>query len=430
MTKNNSSQISIFMDNHIRFKISNEYYSIDYKNEEITFSELENIIKSNLKYWNIKSEESEMCTGIRDIWNMWSERVKRLKSYLEQEDELIAEKLYNFIYNNFSSNPIPLSDEIKLYQLNIDSPIDEDNEIAMIRMFIDYYLNSWAKDNLSNAIKNYVHIEKNKSYIGQYLNDTSASNFLPALFIFNKEIRKEEMPFSNFQEEVVKPVSEKVEEIDLKIKDKFIETTKLIEEKDGNIINLFNKHRNEIDEIKIEINKWKDNKENQIDILEETYKNKLQLEAPEKLWESRAKKYRTNTIWWMVGLIISIAILLASSSFLVVNIHDYLQGAVKDIPFISISFIYVALISFLIYIIRIIIKIIVSNQHMFMEYEQKAALTRFYQALVQDGKEVDKEEKVIIFNALFKKTDTGLIKTDNSNDAEALLNILSKMNKT
>ena len=98
MTKNNSSQISIFMDKYIRFKISNEYYSIDYKNEEITFSELENIIKSNLKYWNIKSEESEMCTGIRDIWNMWSERVKRLKSYLEQEDELIAEKLYNFIY--------------------------------------------------------------------------------------------------------------------------------------------------------------------------------------------------------------------------------------------------------------------------------------------------------------------------------------------
>ena len=121
MTKNNSSQISIFMDNHIRFKILNMSYSIDYKNEEITFSELENIIKSNLKYWNIKSEESEMCTEILGIWNMWSERVKRLKSYLEQEDELIAEKLYNFIYNNFSSYPIPLSDEIKLYQLNIDS---------------------------------------------------------------------------------------------------------------------------------------------------------------------------------------------------------------------------------------------------------------------------------------------------------------------
>ena len=67
--------------------------------------------------------------------------------------------------------------------------------------------------------------------------------------------------------------------------------------------------------------------------------------------------------------------LLASGGFFVISIHDYLQGTVKEIPFISKSFIYVALISFLIYIIRIIIKIIVSSQHMSMEYEQKAALT-------------------------------------------------------
>lgn len=430
MIKNNSSQISIFMDNHIRFEILNESYSIDYKNEEITFSELESIIRSNLKYWNTKNKESEMCTEILGIWNVWSELVKRLKGYLKQEDELIAEKLYNFMYNNFSSNPIPLSDGIKLYQLNIDSPIDKDSEIAMIRVFVDYYLNSWAADDLSNAIKNYVCIEKNKSYIGKYLNSTTTSSFLPAFFILNKEIRKEEMPFSNFQEEVVKPVSEKVEEIDLKIKDKFIETTKLIEEKDENIIGIFNKHSSEIDEIKIEINEWKDKKENQIDILEETYKNKLQLEAPETLWESRAAKYRIKSRWWMGGLLIFIMGLLVSGGYFVISIHDYLQGTVKEIPFISKSFIYVALISFLIYIIRIIIKIIVSSQHISMEYEQKAALTRFYQALIQDGKEVDKEEKLIIFNALFKKTDTGLIKTENSNDVEALLNILSKMNKT
>lgn len=426
MTKNNSSQISIFMDNHIRFKISNEFYSIKYKNEVITFSELESIIRSNLKYWNTKNEESEMCTEILGIWNVWSELVKRLKGYLEQEDELIAEKLYNFMYNNFSSNPIPLSDEIKLYQLNIDSPIDKDSEIAMIRVFIDYYLNSWAADGLSNAIENYVNIEKNKVYIGKYLNSTTASSFLPAFFILNKEIRKEEMPFSNFQEEVVKPVSEKVEEIDSKINVKFKETTKFIKEKDDNILKLFNNHKNELDEFKAKINEWKDNKENQIDILEETYKNKLQLEAPEKLWESRAEKYRNKSACWMTGLVISIVSLVASSRFLIIGIHEYLQGTVKDISFIPKSFIYVALISFLIYIIRIIIKVIVSSQHMSMEYEQKAALTRFYQALVQDGKEVDKEEKIIIFNALFKKTDTGLIKTDNSNDVEALLNILSK----
>ena len=170
-------------------------------------------------------------------------------------------------------------------------------------------------------------------------------------------------------------------------------------------------------------------KEKQIETLEETYKSKLQLEAPETLWESRAAKYRIKSRWWMGGLLIFIIGLLVSSGYFVISIHDYLQGTVKEIPFISKSFIYVALISFLIYIIRIIIKIIVSSQHMSMEYEQKAALTRFYQALIQDGKEVDKEEKLIIFNALFRKTDTGLIKSDNSNDTDALLSQFSKLVK-
>ena len=299
----------------------------------------------------------------------------------------------------------------------------------MIRIFIDYYLKSWAKDNLSTAIKNYVYIEKNKSYIGQYLNSTYAYSFLPAFFVFNKEIRKEEMPFNNFQEEVVKPVSEKVERIELQIDEKLKETTNLIEEKDKDIINLFDDHKNEIDEFKTKINEWRDNKERQIGILEETYKNKLQLEAPEALWERRAAKYRKKSNWWTSGLLIFIVGLLVSGGYFADKIHDYVQEMVKGVPFISKSFVYVALISFLIYIIRIIIKIIISNQHMSMEYEQKAALTRFYQALIQDGKEVDKEEKLIIFNALFRKTDTGLIKSDNSNDADALLSQFSKLGK-
>ena len=429
MPKNNSSQISIFIDKYVKFKILNEDFSIDYKGEEITFSEFESIIESNLEYWEEKTLESEMCTEIRNIWNVWYESIKNLKNYLEDEDELTKEKLYTFIYNNFPSNYTSLSDELRLYTLNLASPTDKDSGIAMIRMFIDYYLNSWAKDNLSTAIKNYVYIEKNKSYIGQYLNSTNAYSFLPAFFVFNKEIRKEEMPFNNFQEEVVKPVSEKVERIGSQIDEKLKETTNLIEEKDEKIINLFDEHKNEIDEFKTKINEWRDDKEKQIETLEETYKSKLQLEAPETLWESRAAKYRIKSRWWMGGLLIFIIGLLVSSGYFVISIHDYLQGTVKEIPFISKSFIYVALISFLIYIIRIIIKIIVSSQHMSMEYEQKAALTRFYQALIQDGKEVDKEEKLIIFNALFRKTDTGLIKSDNSNDTDALLSQFSKLVK-
>lgn len=429
MPKNNSSQISIFIDKCVKFKIFTSSYSIDYKEEELTFSEFESVVESNLKYWEEKSLRLETCKGIRSSWNELNDKIKVLKKYLEEEDELTKDRLYNFMYYNFSNNYNVVQNDMRVYNFSLSSPIDKDSGIAMIRIFIDYYLNSWAKDDLSTAIKNYVYIEKNKNYIGQYLNSTNASYFLPAFFVFNKEIRKEEMPFNNFQEEVVKPVSEKVERIGFQIDEKLKETTNLIEEKDEKIINLFDEHKNEIDEFKTKINEWRDNKERQIDILEETYKNKLQLEAPETLWERRAAKYRGKSSWWTSGLLIFIVGLLVSGGYFAVKIHDYVQEMAKGIPFISKSFIYVALISFLIYIIRIIIKIIISNQHMSMEYEQKAALTRFYQALIQDGKEVDKEEKLIIFNALFRKTDTGLIKSDNSNDTDTLLSQFSKLVK-
>ena len=418
MPKNNSSQISIFIDKYVKFKIFNSSYSIDYKEEELTFSEFKSVVESNLKYWEEKSLESEMCIEIRNIWNVWYESIKNLRNYLEDEDELTKEKLYNFIYNNFPSNYTSLSDELRLYTFNIVSPIDKDNGIAMIRMFIDYYLNSWAEDNLSDAILNYVSIEKDKSQLGSYLNSRYNYYLIPALFVLNTELRKEDLPFKNFQKEVVKPVSERVEKLDSQIKGKYEETTILI-----------NKHKNEIDEFKTKIDEWRDDKERQIDILEETYKNKLQLEAPETLWERRAAKYREKSERWIWYLLAFIVGLLVSGGYFADKIHDYVQEMVKGIPFVSKSFIYVALISFLIYIIRIIIKIIISSQHMAMEYEQKAALTRFYQALIQDGKEVDKEEKLIIFNALFRKTDTGLIKSDNSNDTDALLSQFSKLGK-
>ena len=418
MAKNNSSQISIFIDKYVKFKIFNSSYSIDYKEEELAFSEFESVIESNLKYREEKSLESEMCIEIRNTWNVWYESIKDLKNYLEDEDELTKEKLYTFIYNNFPTNYTSLSDELRLYTFNIASPIDKDNGIAMIRMFIDYYLNSWAEDDLSDAILNYVSIEKDKSQLGSYLNSRYNYELIPALFVLNTELRKEDLPFKDFQKEVVKPVSEEVKKLDSQIKGKYEETTILI-----------NKHKNEIDEFKTKINEWRDNKEKQIEKLEETYKSKLQLEAPETLWESRAAQYRVKSRWWMGALLTFVVGLLVSGGYFAVKIHDYIQEMAKGIPFISKSFIYVALISFLIYIIRIIIKIIISSQHMSMEYEQKAALTRFYQALIQDGKEVDKEEKLIIFNALFRKTDTGLIKSDSSNDTDALLSQFSKLVK-
>ena len=430
MSKNTNAQISNFMDEHLRFEIRNNGYNLDYNRDELTFSELENIIKSNYKYWEEKSSSYEMANPILNNWKYWQERLRNLKDYLENLSEFNINEVYNFLYSHFSTSYTTItSSSIRLIYVDINSPINKDNNIVMLRLFVDFYLKSWAKDYLLEAIQNYITIENNKNYIGQYLNSTDSYRLIPALFILNRELPKAKAPFKNFQREVIDPVSETVKEIASDAQENFKQTTALIEEKNEAIRELFNSHSQEISDFKEDFENWQDDKENAIKILEDTYKNKLQHEAHETLCKERSKNYKVNNRYWMGGLAVFIVALIFSAGSLLVSIHEYLKGTLKDIPFISQSFVYVALISFLIYLVRVMIKIIISNQHMAMEYEQKEALTRFYQALVYDGKEVEKEERLIIFNALFSKTDTGLVKTDSSNDSEALLAILSKISK-
>ena len=427
MVKKTNAQISNFMDEYFLFQINNSNYSLNYDQPKITFSDLESTIQSNYKYWKQKNEESDLATPILEKWTNWKTKFEQLKDFLKNKDEFNYQEIANFINNYFS--PYYSSEgstEIRIYRIDIDSPINKDKDIVSIRLFIDFYLKSWATNYLLDAIRSYIEIEKNKNNTGYYLSSTESYRNLPALFVLNREIPKLKIPIKEIQNNLVQPVSESIDNITKEAEEHFKQTADLIDKNDEKIKELFIEHSREVDEFKHNLEQWQNNKETSIKILEDTYEKKLQLEAPERLWKERSKNYKVKTRWWMGGLGVFIVVLIFSAGNLLISIHDYLKGTEKDIPFISRSFIYVALISFLIYLIRIIIKIIISSQHMAMEYEQKEALTRFYQALVYNGKDVDKEERLIIFHALFSKTETCLVKTDNSGESEALIALLSK----
>ena len=106
------------------------------------------------------------------------------------------------------------------------------------------------------------------------------------------------------------------------------------------------------------------------------------------------------------------------------SLHKSPKEVTDKIPLLSEQVLFIGAISFFVYIIRIIVKIVMSNHHIAMEYEQKAALTRFYQALTYKGIEVDDNEKLIIMSALFSKADTGLIKTSESVDLDSVLSLI------
>ena len=428
MVKKTNAQIYNFMDEYFSFKINNNVYNLNYDQSKLKFSELESTIQSNYKYWEQKKEENDLATPILENWTNWKTKFEQLKDFLKNKDEFNYQEIVNFIYSYFSSNySSEGSTEKRTYRIDVNSPINKDKDIVSIRLFIDFYLKSWATNRLLDAIRSYIEIEKNKNNIGYYLSSTESYRNLPALFVLNREMPKLKIPIREIQNNLVQPVSESMDNMAKETEEHFKQTANLVYKNDKKIREIFIEHSREVDEFKHNLEQWQNDKETSIKILEDTYEKKLQLEAPEKLWKERSKNYTIKARCWMVGLAIFIVALIYSAGSLLVSIHDYLRGTEEqDIPFLRQSFIYVALISFLIYLIRIIIKIIISSQHMAMEYEQKEALTRFYQALVYNGKDVDKEERLIIFHALFSKTETGLVKTDNSGESEALIALLSK----
>lgn len=416
-------QISNFLDDKVLFRFSiREEYAISYnqQSEKYTFDELEKITKSNLEYWNSVSKD-----GYSQEWMNLSRNITRVREYFSTIEELDLERILNYFYSNLSSNWEKIEKDKYLYVISMNSPIDRDKGFGQIKNFVSFYT-QYLTNYLSDAVINFIRLSKNMHEIGNALSSTSQYRFYPALYLLKQHFSDLKESKDDFETNVVLPIKNKLQEISNDSDEQYKEITTFIETKHNEIQKQFDEQSKGLKEFRSLINIWQEEKEARLNNLEETYKDKLSLEAPETLWYNRSKEYRRFAKCWTGVLIVAAIALAKFLTDLVMVIHEYSLDAVKEIPFISKSFILVSIISFFVYIIRVLIKIVMSNHHLATEYEQKAALTRFYQALTFAGTDIAQEERIIIIHSLFSKSETGLVKTDSSNDVDAILSVLSK----
>ena len=416
-------QISNFLDDKILFRFSiDEQYVINYnqQNEEYTFDELEKIIKSNLEYWN-----SVSIDAYSQDWVKLSNNITNVREYLSTIEELDLESILNCFYSNISSNREKIEEDKYLYKISMSSPIDRDTEFGKIKSFVSFYTQHLTND-LKDAVKNFIRLSKNMHEVGHYLTSTYRYDFYPALYLLKQHLSDLKESKDDFETNIVLPIKSKLQKISDDSDEQYKEITTFIETKHNEVQKQFDEKSKELKEFRSSINIWKEEKEARLNNLEETYKNKLSLELPELLWNNRSEEYRRLARCWTGVLVVFVVALVVSLRELVIVIHEYSLDTVQEIPFVSKSFILVSIISFFVYIIRVLIKIVMSNNHLATEYEQKAALTRFYQALTYAGTDISQEERIIIIHSLFSKTETGLVKTESSNDVDAILSVLSK----
>ena len=424
--KRTKAQINNLLDDIAQFTIllSDSNYGINYEPKYLNFSSLGRVIDENLKYWHDKKGGQ----GFHTEWQNLRNKFNSIKEYLEAIDDRPESRddILNHLYSNLSYDRVDNNGKYT-YRISVNSPIVSDSNWQSIDRFIDFYLDRVDDGReLSDAIRTYVELCKNPTRAGNGLYQSSNYSYYPALFILKNELSPKNVSIKNFEQKTLWPAQDKLEQLLQEAGENQQEITHFIEEKRKEVQDQVDKNIAEMDDYKSKVDDWEAEKHESLNTLEETYRNKLQLEAPEKLLNERSREYRKRANCWTVGLFIVTIILLLVIAWFVHSLHEFPKGITEKVPFLSQQVLFIGVISFFIYIIRIIVKIVMSNHHIAMEYEQKAALTRFYQALTYKGIEVDDNEKLIIMSALFSKADTGLVKTSESVDLDSVLGLIAR----
>lgn len=161
---------------------------------------------------------------------------------------------------------------------------------------------------------------------------------------------------------------------------------------------------------------WFEEKASHLKSLEETYESKLKLEKPAEYWEKKSIIYKGQATTARTYLIVLISlttifltsILLTSPDWIFTNVF---KG--NEISVVRWSLIFVVLGSIIAFSIKALTKYMFSAYHLARDAEERHTLTFFYLSLLKDT-EVRDEERQMILQSLFSRTDTGLLKEDSA----------------
>ncbi len=159
---------------------------------------------------------------------------------------------------------------------------------------------------------------------------------------------------------------------------------------------------------------WYDNKLATVKKLEETYENKLKLEKPARYWEQKSTKYYsqgTQAKKLIIGVVIFSVIFLGV--ILTVSPDWIFKNVFKgnEVSIVRWSLVFITLLSLIAYTIKALSKYMFSSFHLARDAEERHTLTFFYLALLKDT-EVKDDDRKMILQSLFSRTDTGLLKED------------------
>lgn len=151
--------------------------------------------------------------------------------------------------------------------------------------------------------------------------------------------------------------------------------------------------------------------------LEEAYSKKLQLEGPAQYWDKLAKSYLKRG-WVLLFLTFALGIVMIRfllNILLDIDAIPLFNQTELSLKTIRGSLILIVMTSIAGYLIHLFTKLSISSFHLSRDYRERFQLTNVFLALLRDGDvKCDDQVKQIVMQALFSRSDTGLLKGEHS----------------
>ena len=154
------------------------------------------------------------------------------------------------------------------------------------------------------------------------------------------------------------------------------------------------------------------NRKAKIQELENLYQEKLRLQKPAEYWKKAAKKFRLEGIICAGLLVIS---LLLGVGYLSNFFTDWLTGQALKVQLKTVQGIVIFATLLAVYgiLIRVLSRLAFSAFHLMRDAEEREQLTYLYLSLINE-KKIDEKSRDIILQALFSRSETGLLTGDSA----------------
>ena len=156
-----------------------------------------------------------------------------------------------------------------------------------------------------------------------------------------------------------------------------------------------------------------DQSERELSAIASTYDERLALQAPVQYWTKKASDHRalSKKFGWWFGVSF-VAVLVALGLELGLWLLPALPVTSTDLPAYWVVVVFAASVTFALWPLRILSRLLLSNIHLRTDAEERVTLANTYLSLLRSEAGLEPDDRRLILEALFRRSSTGIVRDD------------------